>query len=212
MNLVEHLTQARMMAIVRAANADNARRTTEILLDCGVSLIEISLTTPGAVDVIQSISPGLAGGARLGAGTVMSAAQAGEALNAGASFLVTPALCNGARAGIAHGVETLVGALTPTEVHGALDLGATAVKIFPASTFGPGYLRALAGPFPNIPLIPVGGVDADDVPAYLAAGALAVGVGSPLTGSAASPPDEESIRERCRHFLDVVGAQAVVGE
>lgn len=208
MNFVEHLSHARMMAIVRASTAADAGRTVEILLDCGVSLIEVSLTTPRAVDVIRSVSTGLPDGARLGAGTVMSSAQAEQALQAGASFLVTPALSEGAVAGIAHGAEVLVGALTPTEVHVALGLGAAAIKIFPASMFGPDYLQALAGPFPETPFLPVGGIEADVVPEYLAAGAVAVGVGSPLTGRAGSPPDEGRIRSRCQLFLEAVDTQA----
>lgn len=208
MHLVEHLSRARMMAIVRSSTADDARRTVDILLDCGVTLIEVSLTTPGAVNVIRSVSTGLAGHARLGAGTVMSSSQAEESLEAGASFLVTPALSEGARTGLAAGVEVLVGALTPTEVQSAFDLDATAVKIFPASAFGPAYLRALAGPFPEKPLVPVGGIGTDDVPEYLEAGALAVGVGTPLTGPAGSPPDERRIRSQCERFHQALATQA----
>jgi 2-dehydro-3-deoxyphosphogluconate aldolase/(4S)-4-hydroxy-2-oxoglutarate aldolase len=120
----------------------------------------------------------------IGAGTVVTAAQADEVAAARAGFVVTPAITRGAHRAVELGVPLLCGALTPTEVVAALDLGATAVKIFPAKLYGPGYFSELRAPLPDAPLIAVGGVDAQSAPKYLAAGALAVGVGSPLLGDA----------------------------
>src|SRR5690606_9494033 len=126
--------------------------------------------------------------------------------DAGASYVVTPASAEGER--IAHelGLPVLAGALTPTEILAAHQAGAAAVKLFPASTHGPGYVRALRDPLPHVPLVPVGGVDSEAACAYLAAGALAVGVGSPLVGDAASGGSLDALRKRAAEFTQAVAA------
>lgn len=147
----------------------------------------------------------LGAGAPLGAGTVLSADDARAAHLAGADFVVTPALGEGVGAARALGLPVLAGVMTPTDVLTARRMGATALKIFPAEQAGgPGYLRALRGPFPTLPFVPVGGVDADAARAYLAAGATAVGVGSPLLGDAADGGDLAALRTRARTFLAAV--------
>jgi 2-dehydro-3-deoxyphosphogluconate aldolase/(4S)-4-hydroxy-2-oxoglutarate aldolase len=107
---------------------------------------------------------------------------------------------------VARGIPVLAGALTPTEVVTAMRLGATAVKLFPASFGGPAYLRALRDPLPGVPVVPVGGVDASLAAEYLAAGAVAVGVGSPLVGDAARGGDLDALRARAVEFLTVAEA------
>ena len=141
---------------------------------------------------------------RGGAGTVVSAAQADEVAAAGAGFVVTPAITRGAHRSVELGLPLLCGALTPTEVIGALDLGALAVKIFPAKLYGPGYFRELRAPLPNAPLIAVGGVDAASAPEYLAAGAFAVGIGSPLLGDAGTGGSQSALAARAGDFLTAV--------
>src|SRR5690349_21731584 len=174
------------MAIVRGSDPEAALSSLNVLIDEGIDLVEVSLTTAGALSVIRRAATGTGDAVGLGAGTVLTAADAQAALDAGASYLVTPGIGAGAREGLRLGVPVLVGALTPSEVITAVELGATAVKLFPAADMGgPSYLRALRAPFPDVPFVPVGGVDTGAVPLYLAAGATAVGVGSPLIGDAA---------------------------
>ena len=200
MDVLTRLKQSRLLAIVRCDQPGLALRCIEALADEGIDLIEVSLTTPDALAVIAEASARLDDQVQVGAGTVMTVDQARAAIDAGASYLVTPSLSRGAAEGIRLGVPVLAGALTPTEVNNAVEQGATAVKLFPADAFGVGYLSALRGPFPDVPFVPVGGVDVDTTEAFLAAGALAVGVGSPLLGDAARGGDLGALRTRARAF------------
>ncbi|MEY9926312.1 2-dehydro-3-deoxyphosphogluconate aldolase/(4S)-4-hydroxy-2-oxoglutarate aldolase [Catenulispora sp. GP43] len=186
----------RTLAIVRGSDPTAALRTILILAEEGLTASEVSLTTPNALWVIEQARRELGPDALLGAGTVVTAADAARAADAGAAFLVTPGLGPDLREAGPPGLPTFVGALTPGEVIGALAYGATAVKVFPASLGGPPYLKALRDPFPTVPFVPVGGVDADGAAAYLAGGAAAVGVGSPLIGDAASGGGHDGLRAR----------------
>ncbi|MFD3403960.1 bifunctional 4-hydroxy-2-oxoglutarate aldolase/2-dehydro-3-deoxy-phosphogluconate aldolase [Kribbella sp. NPDC058693] len=184
MDLLAELRARKLLAIIRADGADTALACVETLVEAGVTALEISLTTPGGVEAIAKARSQYDPHILIGAGTVVTAAQADEVAAARAGFVVTPAITRGAHRAVQLGLPLLCGALTATEVVAALDLGATAVKIFPAKLHGPGYFSELRAPLPDAPLIAVGGVDAQSAPKYLAAGALAVGVGSPLLGDA----------------------------
>jgi 2-dehydro-3-deoxyphosphogluconate aldolase / (4S)-4-hydroxy-2-oxoglutarate aldolase len=184
MDLLAELRTRKLLAIIRADGADTALACVETLVEAGVTALEISLTTPGGVEAIAKARSQYDPHILIGAGTVVTAAQADEVAAARAGFVVTPAITRGAHRAVQLGLPLLCGALTPTEVVAALDLGATAVKIFPAKLHGPGYFSELLAPLPDAPLIAVGGVDAQSAPKYLSAGALAVGVGSPLLGDA----------------------------
>ncbi|MCC8242916.1 bifunctional 4-hydroxy-2-oxoglutarate aldolase/2-dehydro-3-deoxy-phosphogluconate aldolase [Saccharothrix luteola] len=199
MTLIEALTAHRLVAVIRGTDPAACVRTAAVLVDNGISLLEVSLTSTDALKVIERVA---ASGVQVGAGTVLTAADARDARDAGASFTVTPALGEGVTASVELGLPVLAGALTPSEVLAAHRAGATAVKIFPASSLGPGHITALRAPFPDIPLVPVGGIGADDVRRYLAAGALAVGVGSPLTGDAPDGGDPVDLARRVRAFVD----------
>ncbi|CAM5548962.1 bifunctional 4-hydroxy-2-oxoglutarate aldolase/2-dehydro-3-deoxy-phosphogluconate aldolase [Kitasatospora aureofaciens] len=192
-----HLTELpyRTLAIVRGSNRDAALRTVLVLAEEGITAAEVSLTTPDALWVIEQARRELGPHATLGAGTVLTGEDAARAADAGASFLVTPGFSEDLRRRTSE-LPWLIGALTPSEVISANENGALAVKLFPASLGGPGYLRALRDPFPGVPFIPVGGVDAALALTYLAAGAVAVGVGSPLIGDAASGGDLNALRAR----------------
>ena len=192
------LRAERLAAVVRGRDAAAALRAVLVLAEEGIGLIEISLTTADACRVIAEAVRETAGTVRVGAGTVVTRDDLLRAREAGAEWIVTPALCAGVEAAVAAGLPVLAGALTPTEVVAARAAGATAVKLFPASAVGPGYVRALRDPFPELPLVPVGGVDATSAPGYLAAGAVAVGVGGPLLGDAADGGDLSALRERAR--------------
>src|SRR5919107_3720311 len=184
MDLLGELRSRKLLAIIRADGAETALACVQTLVEAGITALEVSLTTPGGVEAIAKARSQYDPDILIGAGTVVTAEQADEVAAARADFTVTPAITRGAHRSIELGLPLLCGALTPTEVVAALDLGATAVKIFPAKVYGPGYFAELRAPLPDAPLIAVGGVDAQSAPKYLAAGALAVGVGSPLLGNA----------------------------
>jgi len=199
------LRSQRLVAIVRGTDPAAATRTVLTLAGEGVGLVEVSMTTPAALDVISRARRELGTETSVGAGTVIAAQDADRAADAGADFVVTPAIVPALGRAAERGLPLLAGALTPTEVvAAAAQAGVVAVKLFPASLGGPRYLRALLDPFPSAALVPVGGVDADAACDYLAAGAVAVGVGSPLIGDAASGGSLDDLRARVRRFLAAV--------
>ncbi|MCG5216764.1 bifunctional 4-hydroxy-2-oxoglutarate aldolase/2-dehydro-3-deoxy-phosphogluconate aldolase [Streptosporangium sp. KLBMP 9127] len=204
MDLLDILRDRRLVAIIRGRDAEASFQAGLALVEEGIDVLEVSLTGADALQVIGRLANAVGDRVALGAGTVMTVTDADAAVAAGATFAVTPALGPGALRCVELGVPVLAGALTPTEVWHAAAAGATAVKIFPASLGGPAHLAALRDPFPDIPLVPVGGVRADQVRPYLDAGALAVGVGSPLVGDAPHGGDLKALRERARSFMEVV--------
>ncbi|MBL1102140.1 bifunctional 4-hydroxy-2-oxoglutarate aldolase/2-dehydro-3-deoxy-phosphogluconate aldolase [Streptomyces coffeae] len=182
-----------LLAIVRGTDADAALKTVLALADEDITTVEVSLTTPDALRVIERARQALGAHVLLGAGTVCTSDDAARAADAGAGFLVTPGLLDPLPE-----LPVVMGALTPTEIIIARDRGARAVKLFPSCLGGPGYLTALRGPFPDVPFVPVGGIDLAAARAYIAAGALAVGVGTPLIGDAADGGDLDALRLRAR--------------
>ncbi len=176
----------RIVAIVRLEHYDQAVPLTEALLDGGISAIEFTLTGSGALDAIAKTRAAVGARAQIGVGTVLTPDAAAAAISAGAQFVVTPAFRPAVIATCrAQSVPVLCGALTPTEVLAAHEAGADAIKIFPARSVGPQYLRDLLAPLPNLLLIPTGGIDAANARAYLDAGAVAVGIGGSLIPSQA---------------------------
>lgn len=181
--VVARLVQARVIPVIRTSTTAHAATAVTWLRGAGISTIEITLTTPGAVELIRTLAaqPGLL----VGAGTVPDAAAARACLEAGAQFLVTPwvdaAVCAVARAA---GSAMLPGAFTPTEVRAALAAGADAVKLFPASSGGTAHLKALRSVFPGVPFCPTGGVDPRNTAEWFAAGAAFVGMGGKLADEA----------------------------
>ncbi|MGW3407727.1 bifunctional 4-hydroxy-2-oxoglutarate aldolase/2-dehydro-3-deoxy-phosphogluconate aldolase [Streptomyces sp. NPDC000888] len=205
MDLQAALAAHRLVAIVRGDNPEAAIRTVLTLADEGVELIEVSLSGKDALSVIERAREALGPDRTLGAGTVLTAEDARAAQRAGADFVVTPGLGDGIGAAQELGLPVLAGVMTPTEILAARTLGAAGLKIFPAAEAGgPAYLKALRGPFPHELFVPVGGVDEVAARAYLAAGATAVGVGSPLIGDAADGGSLSALRDRARAFLTVV--------
>ncbi|AIV32614.1 MULTISPECIES: bifunctional 4-hydroxy-2-oxoglutarate aldolase/2-dehydro-3-deoxy-phosphogluconate aldolase [Streptomyces] len=205
MDLRATLAAHRLVAIVRGDDADAALRTVLTLAEEGVELIEVSLTGKDALRVVERARAALGPDRPLGAGTVLTADDAVAAHRAGADFAVTPGLGEGVVAARELGMPVLAGVMTPTDVITARTLGAGALKIFPAAQAGgPAYVKALRGPFPHETLVPVGGVDEAAARAYLAAGATAVGVGSPLIGDAADGGSVDALRARARAFRAAV--------
>jgi len=195
------IDRTRVMAILRSGDGTALVEPALALFAAGVTLVEISLTTPGACAAIEQLAARKPDGAQVGAGTVLTAADVADVAAAGAQFVVTPALAESVAESVRRGLPVAAGALTPTEVLTAHRAGASVVKIFPASLGGPGYLAALRGPFPDIPLLAVGGVGVEEATQYLRAGARGVGVGSPLVGDALSGGDLASLQDRARRYL-----------
>lgn len=203
--LIETLTTDRALAVVRAPRIDDPASLCRALVAGGIRVVEFTFTTPGVEQVIAA-AVAADHDAVVGAGTVTDARSAEAAIGAGARFLVTPGLSEGAAA-VARdaGVPILLGALSPTEIMRAVGLGAAAVKVFPASLVGPAYLKDLRGPFPDIPFVPSGGLDARNAGEWIAAGALAATAGSSVVSSAAIAAGEwEAITERARAFAAAV--------
>jgi 2-dehydro-3-deoxyphosphogluconate aldolase/(4S)-4-hydroxy-2-oxoglutarate aldolase len=195
---------ARVMAIIRGRDSRAVVESALALFEEGVSLVEVALTTPGACSAIEEIRARLPRGCGIGAGTVLTDADVADVAAAGAQFVVTPAVAPSIELAVGRGLPVAAGALTPTEAWTAVQRGASVVKLFPASAGGPGYLKALRDPFPDIPFVAVGGVGLADVEAYLRAGAVGVGVGGPLVGDAASAGgDLAGLRERARSYVAV---------
>ena len=166
----------RALAVVRAPKIPDPVALANALAQSGIRALELTFTTP---DVLEYLRVAAASRAVLGVGTVLTADQARAAVDSGAQFLVTPGIRAGvAKIGADSQVPVIMGALTPTEVLTALDLGAAAVKIFPASALGPRYFKDLRGPFPDVALIPSGGVNAGNAADFLAHGAVAVTAGT----------------------------------
>lgn len=203
---LETVARAGVVAVIRAPDAASAVRGVEALLDGGVTGIEITYSTPDAASVISQLAERYGDELVLGAGTVLAAEQAVEATQAGATFLVSPGTDETvAQAMINTGVTVLLGAMTPSEVMRANACGADAVKIFPASIGGPGFIKALRGPFPDIAFIPTGGVNADNIGDWLSAGAFAVGAGSDLCSTADLAAGRwDDLRDRAKRFSAAV--------
>lgn len=171
----------------------------------GIDLLEVTADTPGAIDAVRRAARA---GGPVGAGTIGSATQARAFGEAGAAFLVSPGVMpEVVRVAVELGIPAVPGALSPTEIATAQRAGATAVKLFPASLGGPGYLRVLRGPFSDVRFVPTGGIEPADVRSWLDAGATCVGLGSALVGATppATPGDLRALTERARRVVRLAG-------
>jgi len=206
MDLLAELTARRALCIIRAPAIPDPAGLAGALVEAGLPIVEFALTTPDAPRLIERAST--VEGLVIGAGTVMSARDARDAIAAGASFLLTPGLRPEVAAeAIRQKVPVVLGAMTPTEVAAAVDLGATAVKVFPAARLGPAYFGDLHGPYPDVPLVATGGVTTGNAASFLAGGALAVTAGSGVVGPALAAESRlVEIGERAREFVAAVAA------
>ena len=201
--VLQRLRAQKVIALIRADSAENLLGCARALLAGGLGAIELTMTTPGAVEMCARVSRELPD-ILLGLGTVLDVDTARAGIAAGARFIVTPAVrpevikaCNAA------GVAVLSGALTPTEACAAADAGADVIKIFPAEFFGPAYIKSLKGPFPKLEFLPTGGVTPETVGAFLKAGAFATAAGSALVAPAAlKAGDWAAITARAREFVE----------
>lgn len=186
----------RVLAIIRGSSCIAAVEAATEIANGGINAIEVSLTSNDALRAIRQIRSTLPAHVTVGAGTILDADDARRARDAGAEFLVTPGLPDDLHSIVSTGLTTIVGAFSPTEVRVASKGGASAVKLFPASTGGVQHLSALREPFPMTHFVPVGGVRVDQVREYLAAGAYGVGLGRGLIGDAADGGSLHALRSR----------------
>jgi 2-dehydro-3-deoxyphosphogluconate aldolase/(4S)-4-hydroxy-2-oxoglutarate aldolase len=203
--VTEAVVRSGVVAVLRAATADGFSAVADVLVDAGVTALEVTLTSRGALSAIAGLIRQLPSGIVVGAGTVLTADDAKASVDAGAAFLVSPVLVpEVVAAGTASGVPAYPGALTPTEVFIASRGGAPMIKLFPASTVGPRYLKDLHGPLAGVRIMPTGGVELADIAAWLNAGAVCVGLGGPLLGDAAAGGSLAGLRDRARRAVDAV--------
>jgi 2-dehydro-3-deoxyphosphogluconate aldolase/(4S)-4-hydroxy-2-oxoglutarate aldolase len=204
---LDRIAESGVVAVLRGVDADRAVETARALARGGVGAVEVTLDASGATETLAAVRTALDDETLVGAGTVMDAAAASRAVEAGAAVVVAPHVdTDVVETANRYGVAAMPGAMTPTEAVRAVEAGADAVKLFPAATVGPAHLRRLRGPLPQIPLVPTGGVDTDNAGEFVAAGATAVGAGGALVDDAAvAAGDWDAVEARAR---DLVGAVA----
>ncbi|MGH7317579.1 MAG: bifunctional 4-hydroxy-2-oxoglutarate aldolase/2-dehydro-3-deoxy-phosphogluconate aldolase [Candidatus Rokuibacteriota bacterium] len=205
---VDQLASARVIAVIRAPTPEAALATAEVVVEGGIRAVEITYSTPEAPRVIAELRGHHGTEILIGAGTVRQASEVGLASDSGAQFVVSPGVdADVAMEASGKGIVFIPGALTPTEVMRAVALGADAVKLFPASLGGPGLLRALREPFPEVGFLPTGGVTTGNLGEWFAAGATAVAVGGSLCPrSEIACQRFDAIRERAARFASAAAA------
>jgi 2-dehydro-3-deoxyphosphogluconate aldolase/(4S)-4-hydroxy-2-oxoglutarate aldolase len=205
---IETIKGIGIIPVIRAETAELAIRAVEALRDAGLAILEITMTVPGAVGVIEQVARRYGSETVVGAGTVLDAETAQACINAGAQFIVSPALdletiscCR------RHEIAVMPGALTPTEVVTGWKAGADLIKVFPAGAVGGAkYIKALKAPLPQIDLVPTGGVSLETAADFIKAGAAAMGVGSELVDAKAlaNNGQDHIITERAKEFIRIV--------
>lgn len=206
--VLDRIESLGLLAVLRGPSPELTVRMVEALVAGGVYGIEITYSTPNAEAVVAELAEKFGDRILLGMGTLIRPEQAASAKAAGAQFLVSP-VCDPelVRAMVATGLPVMAGALTPTEVLQAHQLGSDVVKIFPGSMTGPSYIKALKGPFPYIRMMPTGGVNAGNIADWFAAGVVAVGAGSELCPPKLAKEGRfDEISERAREFVRIVEA------
>ena len=202
---LKRVQETGIVAVVRAETAEQALKITEAVKNGGIEAIEITMTVPGAVDVIKKVTEEYSSDEILvGAGSVLDAETARTCILAGAEYIVSPSfdketveLCN------RYQKACMPGAMTVTEVVTAMETGADVVKVFPATLFGPKIIRAIKAPVPQAPRMPTGGVSLDNVKEWIKAGSWAVGVGSALS-KGAKTGDYEQVTETAKEFIRLI--------
>jgi 2-dehydro-3-deoxyphosphogluconate aldolase/(4S)-4-hydroxy-2-oxoglutarate aldolase len=191
-----------IVAILRAPTADGFAAVADVLVEAGVTALEVTLTSYGAIEAIAGLRRQLPSSVALGAGTILSADDAKAAVDAGAAFLVAPVL--DPKLVSSSPVPVYPGTFTPTEIFAAYQAGAPLVKLFPAGGLGPRFLRDVLAPLPQVGIMPTGGIKIEDIADWLRAGARAVGLGGPLIGDAATGGDLVALAERARLAVSAV--------
>jgi 2-dehydro-3-deoxyphosphogluconate aldolase / (4S)-4-hydroxy-2-oxoglutarate aldolase len=206
--VARQLEQLGIVAVIRVKDPERVRGIVSALAAGGVRALEVTMTVPGAVDLIRDLAPRIPDGFLLGAGTVTDAATARAVIDAGASFVVGPvfrvdvlAACH------ERGVPAIPGCLSPTEILDAYEAGADIIKVFPATALGPQFIKDVRAPLPQVKLMPTGGVTVENAGDWIRAGAVAVGLGSALVDAAAAESGRfEEITSRAERAVANVAA------
>ena len=195
-----------VVAVIRLKEPEKLRAVVDALGEGGVRALEVTMTVPGAIQLIEQLAPTLPKGFLLGAGTILDPETARLAILAGAQFVVGPvfrpevvAMCH------RYDVAAMPGCFTPTEILHAWEAGADVVKVFPATALGPSYLKDIRGPLPQVKLMPTGGVSIDNAGDWIAAGAVAIGVGTAMVDAkAVAAGDWATITQKASRFVEAV--------
>lgn len=208
-SLPERTAAARLIVVIRGERADQYAPVLETLAGAGIRSVELTLSTPGTLDELPTLLERFGDRLDIGIGTVTDPDDLRLAAERGAHYIVTPITrADLLDAASDAGIAIVPGGLTPSELHAGWAAGAAAVKVFPASVVGPGYVSDLRGPFPGIRVIPSGGVDLEAAGAWLRAGAEAVSVGGPLLGDALRGGSLDALADRAAQFVGVTTREA----
>lgn len=207
-DIVREIEQTGVVAVIRMKEADKLRAVIDALIEGGVRALELTMTVPGAVGLIEQLSRDLPGEFQLGAGTVLDPETARQVILAGAKYIVSPVLnldiitlCH------RYDVAAMPGCFTPTEILTAWQHGADVVKVFPATALGPQFFKDVRGPLPQVTMMPTGGVTMSNAGEWIKAGAVAIGVGTALVDTkAVAAGDFKQITANAKHLVDSVRA------
>jgi len=203
---VQQIEQGGVVAVIRLQDPDRLKGVIDALGEGGVRAIEVTMTVPRAIQLIDAIAPTLPDGFVIGAGTILDAETARAAILAGARFVVSPVF-NPSVIDLCHRYDVAVmpGCFTPTEILHAWEAGADVVKVFPATALGPSYFKDIRGPLPQVKLMPTGGVSIDNAGDWITAGAVAIGVGTAMVDAkAVAAGDWATITQKASRFVEAV--------
>jgi 2-dehydro-3-deoxyphosphogluconate aldolase/(4S)-4-hydroxy-2-oxoglutarate aldolase len=205
---VAAIERAGVVAVIRLQDPARLRAVVQALASGGVRALEVTMTVPGAIELIRELAPTMPDGFLLGAGTVVDAETALRVIDAGAQFVVSPVFRREViRASHDRDVPAMPGCFTPTEILDAWEAGADVVKVFPATALGPGFFKDIHGPLPQVKLMPTGGVTLDNAGDWIRAGAVAVGVGTALLDArAVASGDYNVLRANAEYIMSNVRA------
>ncbi len=208
LEVVQGIEASGVVAVIRMKEADKLRAVIDALLEGGVRALELTMTVPGAIGLIEKLAKDVPGEFLLGAGTVLDPETARQVILAGARYIVAPVLnLDVIRLCHRYDVAAMPGCFTPTEILTAWDAGADVVKVFPATALGPGFFKDIRGPLPQVKMMPTGGVTLANAGEWIKAGAVAIGVGTALVDAkAVAAGDFKQIAANARHLVDSVRA------
>lgn len=202
-SVTAEIERSGVVAVIRMKDPDKVQAVVDAIAAGGVRAIEVTMTVPNAVNLIRALAPKMPAGFLFGAGTVLDADTAAQVIDAGAQFIVSPVFRRSLiTACHERGVPVTPGCFTPTEILDAWDAGADIVKVFPATALGPGYIKDVRAPLPQVKLMPTGGVTVENAGEWIKAGAVAVGVGSALLDTKAiESGDFGALRSRAERIV-----------
>lgn len=213
-SVVRDIESGGVVAVIRLSDAGRLRAVAEALAEGGVRTLEVTMTVPGAVALIEDLASSMPSEFLIGAGTILDAETARAVILAGARFLVSPVFKPGViEMGHRYDVAVMPGCFTPTEILAAWEAGADVVKVFPATALGPGFFKDIHGPLPHVRLMPTGGVTRENAADWIRAGAVAIGAGTALVDpKAAAEGRFDAITANARHFIQAVQQARGVGK